>query len=74
MTKKVKRQPKVKGGRHRMYPHVDATTEYEIERLCNIYGVSRSWVMNTIFADACKVKTHVRYYDVVKPHNIRRVK
>jgi hypothetical protein len=70
---KVKRQPAVKGGRHPMYPQVTANIENEVERICRIYGVSRSWVIATVLADAFHIKNCPRYYDVVKPR-LRRVK
>jgi hypothetical protein len=69
-TKKVKRQPRVRGGRQRLSPYVLHQTDIELNRIARFCGVSKSWVIAVMLAEACHVKGQVGY-DVPK---LRRVK
>lgn len=67
--RKIRRQAPVKGGRAHISPCVLHSIDNEVRRLANIYGVSRSFVISTVLADAFRIKQE-KYYDV----KIRRVK
>jgi len=73
MTKKVKRpkrQPYVRGGRAKLSPYVMHQTDIELNRIAQFCGVSKSWVVAVMLADACHIKDQAGY-EVPK---IRRVK
>ena len=70
MTKKVRRQPYVRGGRARLSPYVMHQTDIELNRIARFCGVSKSWVIAVMLADACHIKDQASYE---KP-KLRRVK
>jgi len=69
---KIRRQSPVKGGRDPLPSCVLHEIKIEVERLGRSYGVSRSWVIATVLADAFGIKKHESYYETEK--KLRRVK
>ena len=62
MKYKIRRQPPVKGGRVPGSHALLQTIEAEVERLAKIHGVSRSWVIATVLADAFRIKEQPSFY------------
>ena len=60
---KIRRQPAIKGGRAHLTPSVLYSIEEKVEALARTHGVSKSWVVATILADAFHIKEQPTFYD-----------
>ena len=70
MTKRVKFQPRVRGGRAKLSPYVMHSIDMELNRIASYCRVSKSWVIATILADALHIKDQAQF----ETPKIRRVK
>ncbi len=73
MTKKVRKiksQPRVRGGRQRLSPYVMHQIDIELNRVARFCGVSKSWVVSVILADALHIKDQPQY----ETPKLRRIK
>jgi predicted subunit of tRNA(5-methylaminomethyl-2-thiouridylate) methyltransferase len=71
MQAKIKRQPRVKGGRARLAPSVLHEIDWEVSKTAAKFGVSKSWVIAVALAEVMGIKTQADYHEVRK---LRRVK